>query len=148
MIVPLQLADVIKRAMFLTGQPTSLLIQSAFSDFITEGHYTTHLGRMRKIYTSRRELFQLRCASSLGQWSRPVPSDFGLQQLWLLDERYSDLEIATAAREQLITVTPLTSYYMHGRSRSGLIFGYTGLDERAMERELLKLKQLFEKLET
>ena len=42
-----------------------------------------------------------------------------------------------------ITVTSLSSHYIHNPSRSGLIFGYAALPEMAMKAELSRMRETF-----
>ena len=58
-ILPLNMVANISQAMFLTGQYASGILQAALADFIEEGHFTTHLGRMRRLYSKRREDFMV-----------------------------------------------------------------------------------------
>ena len=54
-ILPLNIVANISQAMYLTGQYASGILQAALADFIEEGHFTTHLGRMRRGCKKRRE---------------------------------------------------------------------------------------------
>jgi GntR family transcriptional regulator / MocR family aminotransferase len=143
MVLPLRLAEAAQRAMFLTGHSPPLILQGALADFISEGHFATHLARIRRVFAKRRELFQEHCAAFLGEWLKPMGSESGIQALWMLDEPWCDQTVAKAARGRAITVTSLSSHYLHGPSRSGLIFGYTALPEMAMKSELGRMRETF-----
>ena len=82
--------------MFLTGQYASGILQAALADFIEEGHFTTHLGRMRRLYRKRREDFMVSCQSELGEWLEPAPTDSGIQSLWYCRPGIDDVEITAA----------------------------------------------------
>ena len=92
-ILPLNMVANISQAMFLTGQYASGILQAALADFIEEGHFTTHLGRMRRLYSKRREEFMVSCQSELGEWLEPAPTDFGIQSLWYCRLDLDDVEI-------------------------------------------------------
>jgi hypothetical protein len=64
----------------------------------------------------------------------------------MLDEPFCDETVAETARGQAITVTSLSSHYIHGPSRSGLIFGYTALPEMAMKSELSRMRAIFHRI--
>lgn len=140
MVLPLQLAERAQSVMFLTGQAASLILQGALSDFIAEGHFSDHLGRMRRLYAKRRDLFHELCRSCLGAWLRHVASDSGIQSLWLLPEGYDDKEIEAASRERAVVVSALSRHYRHAEPRSGLILGYTALDEKTMRSQLDQIR--------
>jgi GntR family transcriptional regulator/MocR family aminotransferase len=146
MVLPLRLAEAAQRAMFLTGHSPPLILQGGLADFISEGHFATHLARVRRVYAKRRELFQQHCAAFLGDWLKPMGSDSGIQALWLLNEPWCDQTVAEAARGRAITVTSLSSHYIHAPSRSGLIFGYTALPEMAMKSELSRMREIFDSI--
>ena len=74
MILPPNMVANLSQAMFLTGQYASGILQAALADFIEEGHFTTHLGRMRRLYGKRREEFLVSCQSELGEWLDPAPT--------------------------------------------------------------------------
>jgi GntR family transcriptional regulator/MocR family aminotransferase len=144
MVLPLGLAEAAQRAMFLTGHSPPLILQGGLADFIAEGHFATHLARIRRVFAKRRELFRQHCAAFLGEWLKPTGCESGIQALWMLNEPWCDRMVAEAARGRAITVTSLSSHYLHGSSRSGLIFGYTALPEMAMKAELGRMREIFQ----
>ena len=147
-ILPLNMVANISQAMYLTGQYASGILQAALADFIEEGHFTTHLGRMRRLYGKRREDFMVRCQSELGEWLDPIPVDSGIQSLWYCREGLDDVEITNRARENGVVVTPLSLHYRQSRPRHGLILGYTALEPPALHGELRTLRRIFIDLTT
>ena len=143
MVLPVRLAEAAQRAMFLTGHSPPLILQGGLADFISEGHFAMHLARIRRVFAKRRELFRQHCTTFLGEWLKPTSSEFGIQALWMLDEPWCDRKVAEAARGRAIMVTSLSSHYIHGPSRSGLIFGYAALPEMAMKSELSRMRETF-----
>jgi GntR family transcriptional regulator / MocR family aminotransferase len=147
-ILPLNMVRNISQAMFLTGQYASGILQAALADFIEEGHFTTHLGRMRRLYRKRREDFMVSCQSELGDWLEPAPTDSGIQSLWYCRPGIDDVEITRRARENGVVVTPLSLHYRHSPPRHGLILGYTALERPALLAELKTLRRIFSDLST
>jgi len=148
MVLPPELAEKAGLAMFLTGQSAPLILQGALSDFIAEGYFSDHLGRMRRLYAKRREAFHELCNACLGDWLQPVASDSGIQSLWLLADGHNDRDIEEAARKRSVVVTALSSHYRHSSPRNGLIFGYTALDEKTMKTELNQMRCTFIDMES
>ena len=142
-ILPLNMVANISQAMFLTGQYASGILQAALADFIEEGHFTTHLGRMRRLYSKRREEFMVLCQSELGEWLDPAATDSGIQSLWYCRAGLDDVEITRRAREKGVVVTPLSLHYRHSAPRHGLILGYTALERPALQTELRTLRRIF-----
>jgi GntR family transcriptional regulator/MocR family aminotransferase len=147
-ILPLNMVANISQAMFLTGQYASGILQAALADFIEEGHFTTHLGRMRRLYGKRREEFMVCCQSELGEWLYPATADSGIQSLWYCREDLDDVEITRRARENGVVVTPLSLHYRHNPPRHGLVLGYTALERTALQAELKTLRRIFTDLTT
>jgi GntR family transcriptional regulator/MocR family aminotransferase len=133
----------ISQAMFLTAQYVSGILQAALADFIEEGHFTTHLGRMRRLYNKRREDFMVSCQAELGEWLDPAPTDSGIQSLWYCRAGLDDVEISQRARQNGVVVTPLSLHYRQGPPRHGLILGYTALERSALLAELKTLRRIF-----
>ena len=142
-ILPLNMVANISQAMFLTGQYASGILQAALADFIEEGHFTTHLGRMRRLYNKRREDFMVSCQSELGEWLDPAPTDSGIQSLWYCRAGVDDVAITLHARENGVVVTPLSLHYRQSPPRHGLILGYTALEQPALQAELKTLRRIF-----
>jgi len=147
-ILPLNMVANISQAMFLTGQYASGILQAALADFIEEGHFTTHLGRMRRLYNKRREDFMVSCQSELGEWLDPAPTDYGIQSLWYCRAGVDDVAITLRARENGVVVTPLSLHYRQSPPRHGLILGYTALEQPALQAELKTLRRIFIDLTT
>jgi GntR family transcriptional regulator/MocR family aminotransferase len=147
-ILPLNMVANISQAMFLTGQYASGILQAALADFIEEGHFTSHLGRMRRLYNKRREDFMISCQAELGEWLDPAPTDSGIQSLWYCRAGVDDVEITSRARENGVVVTPLSQHYRQSPPRHGLILGYTALEQPALQAELKTLRRIFIDLTT
>jgi GntR family transcriptional regulator/MocR family aminotransferase len=148
MILPSNMVANLSQAMFLTGQYASGILQAALADFIEEGYFTTHLGRMRRLYGKRREEFMVSCQSELGEWLDPAPTDSGIQSLWYCRSGLNDVEITLRARESGVVVTPLSLHYRQSPPRHGLILGYTALERSALQTELRTLRRIFMDLTT
>ena len=147
-ILPLNMVANISQAMYLTGQYASGILQVALADFIDEGHFTTHLGRMRRLYHKRREEFMVACQCELGEWLEPAPTNSGIQSLWHCRAGLDDVEITRQARESGVVVTPLSLHYRQSPPRHGLIPRlYCARAARALA-ELKTLRRIFVDLTT
>ena len=54
-VVPPALVEPMRRALCNTGHSMPTLVQAALADFITQGHFATHVRRMRGLYAARQE---------------------------------------------------------------------------------------------
>jgi GntR family transcriptional regulator/MocR family aminotransferase len=146
MVLPVRMITNISQALFLTGQYASALLQAALADFIEGGYFTTHLGRMRRLYERRRTEFMALCQLHLGKWLHPASAISGIQTLWYCREGLNDIVIARKARACDVVVTPLSLHYRYGPARHGLIMGFTALERPALEIELKALARILAEL--
>ena len=54
-VVPAALVPAFRKALRNTGQDAPLLLQAALADFLAEGHFASHVRRMRPIHAERQD---------------------------------------------------------------------------------------------
>lgn len=128
MVLPPELAGRIVNALSTTGQFAPLLLQAALADFITEGHMSRHLKRMRRIYAQRRQLFRDIVAERLGDEIILSPAEAGIQVVGYLRPGIDDIEVSQAAARRAINVSPLSKYFQNTAPTQGLVLGYAACD--------------------
>ena len=124
MVLPPELAGRIVNALSTTGQFAPLLLQAALADFITEGHMSRHLKRMRRIYAQRRQLFREIVAERLRDEITLSPAEAGIQVVGYLREGIDDIKVSQAAAKRAINVSPLSKYFQNTAATQGLVLGY------------------------
>jgi GntR family transcriptional regulator/MocR family aminotransferase len=103
-------------------------IQTAVAGFISEGHLTRHVRKMRDIYKERRQLLLELIQEKLGDWLNPIPSFYGMH-IAALTEPGVDLEVVTRELlEQQVKIHTLSRYSIGPQTRTGLVFGYGTVD--------------------
>jgi GntR family transcriptional regulator/MocR family aminotransferase len=145
MVLPPELHERIPHALSTTGQFAPLLLQAALADFITEGHMTRHLKRMRRIYAARRQRFHELTEMNLGGRLTLISREAGIQVVALLREGLDDRRVAEEARRLGINVLPLSKHYRHGHPEQGLVLGYAACDESQTEHGLRKLREAIDR---
>ncbi|TPJ82439.1 PLP-dependent aminotransferase family protein [Mesorhizobium sp. B2-6-2] len=128
MVLPVELAGRIVNALSTTGQFAPLLLQAALADFITEGHMSRHLKRMRRIYAQRRQLFRDIVTERLRDEITLSPAEAGIQVVGYLKEGIDDIEVSQAAAKRAINVSPLSKYFQNTAPTQGLVLGYAACD--------------------
>jgi len=128
MVLPPELAGRIVNALSTTGQFAPLLLQAALADFITEGHMSRHLKRMRRIYAQRRQLFRDIVAERLGNEITLSPAEAGIQVVGYLRPGIDDIAVSQAAARRAINVSPLSKYFQNTAPTQGLVLGYAACD--------------------
>lgn len=146
MVVPEAMGKGLVAGLSATGQFAPLLTQAALADFITEGHFTRHLRRTRRLYATRRLLFMELCAKELAPWLHLNRSESGIQLVGLLRAGLDDRAVAAAAARQGVNVSPLSLQYSQASKRQGLVMGFAAADERSMRRATVALRDVLREL--
>jgi GntR family transcriptional regulator/MocR family aminotransferase len=132
-VLPPDLVEPFVRAKWLADRQTSTLEQLALTDFLVEGHYATHLGRMRRLAASRRAALLDAIASHLGEAVEPSGAAAGMHlTLGLRGAAGSsgvatERQIASRAAAMGVGVYPLHPYCVEPRESPALILGYAAL---------------------
>lgn len=128
LVVPPALAEPFKVALYALQRPGQLMLQAALADFISLGHFTTHLRKIRQIYGARRELLRRTLVMHLGaKLSRSVTiskEESGLHLVVELPGRVDDVALEKLAAESGMQVRALSNYYLAPPLRRGLLVGY------------------------
>jgi len=116
-------------------------IQSAVAGFITEGHLTRHVRKMRHLYTLRRQLLLQLLQENLSQWLIPIPSYYGMH-IAALAQSALDLEaVAATLLEQQVKIHTLSRYFLGPQTQRGLVFGYGTVDLAEIRRGVSMLRK-------
>jgi len=142
LVVPRGLVQVFRRALRHTGQDAPSAIQAAVADFIDEGHYASHLRRMRGLYAERLQRFTTLLNEQLAHVLELGPSDAGMQLPVYLPQSIDDREVARRAEEYGMSLAPLSDYYLRECPQPGLLLGYAAVPEDAMRAGVETLRQL------
>lgn len=125
LVVPQALA-----APFATGlselyRGGQLLTQAVLADFMSEGHFASHIRRMRLLYAERLQLLLQAIARNFGRDLTISGDNAGLHLTLLAPDQCDDLAISRQAQAEGIIARPLSRYYSRpGQARKGLILGY------------------------
>jgi GntR family transcriptional regulator/MocR family aminotransferase len=124
LVVPPDLAECFKRGLYELQRPGQVVIQAALAEFIEEGHFASHIRRLRQIYAERRQLLQKSLASVTRFGARLPPAGSGLHLVVELPSHCDDVRVASLAAEQGLKVYPLSCYGIGEKREKGLIIGY------------------------
>lgn len=120
--------------------------QRALADFINEGHFTTHLRRMRKLYAQRQAA--LRCALQ-SHWAWPMTLLGGQcgMHLTLAGLPVPDTRLADESLVQGLSPRPLSAYGCGGIDGfEGLVMGYANVPAEDMSRHVRHLLDITAKI--
>ena len=125
MVVPEALASSFATGLSELYRGGQLFTQAILADFMTEGHFASHIRRMRVLYAERLRLLQEAIQQNFGDRIAISGGDAGLHLTLGLPDDCDDLAISRQALAQGIIVRPLSRYYMKPANvRRGLILGY------------------------
>ncbi|WP_420405158.1 PLP-dependent aminotransferase family protein [Nisaea sp.] len=118
--------------------------QAIVAGFMDEGHFATHLRRMRRVYTERYQVL-MQCASEqLDGLLALKPTDTGLHTTGRLATGLAENAVADAANAAGITVTPFGRYAMSPLDKSGLVLGFSGVPPEEIEQGVRGLARILE----
>jgi len=146
MLVPPALVETFEAVAtaFGNGVPSSL--QAIVAGFIDEGHFATHIRRMRRIYAERHgELLQA-AGSELGGLLQVVPTDSGLHTVAHLPPGLTEEAVAAAAEAQGIQVSPIRRFCIDPVAVRGLVLGFGGVRPTEIRRGVSTLAAVLEGL--
>ncbi len=124
LVVPPKLVESFKSGLYELQRPGQVVIQAALADFIEEGHFASHIRRLRQIHGERRRLLQAALASIATVGARLSTVDSGLHLVVEFDLICDDVRVAELASTQGLRVYPLSHYCMGESTEKGLIIGY------------------------
>ena len=128
----------------LPGVPSNP--QAVVANFIDEGHFATHVRRMRRIYTERYQVFLEWSHRYLGGLLDVQPTDSGLHTISFLPSELPEDEVAQRAEERDITVAPIGRFCLAPVELNGLALGFSGINPHHIRAGIETLASLLEEM--
>jgi GntR family transcriptional regulator / MocR family aminotransferase len=136
-VLPATLVPAAEKRMAAVPARSSLLGQGALARFIADGHLATHLRRTRLLYAARQEALIAGLECHLARWLESAHDPGGMhliaRPVAAIARTFEDRAVTAAAAHAGIAVAPLSACYAGRRRRHGLILGYAGTPERAID---------------
>jgi GntR family transcriptional regulator / MocR family aminotransferase len=136
LVLPPSLVDAFAAGRRLLDGFSSPLTQLVVADFISSGHFTTHLRQARLRYRTSRDALVTGVAAEWGDRARLGPADTGLHLVAHLPPGSDDQRIARAAPAGGMAVAPLSHYYLERPARAGLLLSFGGASQAQIRRTL------------
>ena len=125
MVVPENLVDTFRTGVAELYREGQLMQQAVLTEFILDGHLTSHVRRMRGLYGERRELLINAIRARFGETLAVRGDEAGLHFVLELPDSADDREIAASALSAGVVTRPLVNYYLNRlAARKGLMLGY------------------------
>jgi GntR family transcriptional regulator/MocR family aminotransferase len=106
-------------------QPPSLL-QSVVAEFMAEGHFSSHIRRMRQQYKAQRDTLADELARHAGDIVTVNRPGQGMHLVAGLRAGVRDLAVERAARAGGLVARAMSRTYVKARPRQGLMLGFSG----------------------
>jgi GntR family transcriptional regulator / MocR family aminotransferase len=142
MVVPPDLVGIFTAVRALNGSHSPLIDQATLAEFITEGHFTRHIRRMRRLYEERQDILISEAKKHLAGFLEIKKSVSGMHVIGWLPERVKDTIIAETAALGVKT-SAVSSYSLtRWNQRGGLVLGYTAIGEKQIKKGIRQLAQV------
>lgn len=140
LVVPQALAAAFATGLSELYRGGQLFTQAVLADFIAEGHFTSHIRRMRVLYEERLRLLQQAIQHEFGDLLPTTGGDAGLHLVLGLPDNCDDTVVSRHAQSEGIIARPLSRYYMvPERMRRGLLLGYACVPHESIAPSFAKL---------
>ncbi|HZX83934.1 MAG TPA: PLP-dependent aminotransferase family protein, partial [Reyranella sp.] len=111
--------------------------QGALARFIADGHFAAHLRRTRLLYAARQDALLAGLERHLARWlgSERDPGGMHLiaRPVAAVAPTFDDRAVCAAAAAAGIALSPLSACHAGRRRQHGLILGYAGTPEQAID---------------
>jgi GntR family transcriptional regulator/MocR family aminotransferase len=144
MVVPAALVDAMLAIRRLLDVHPSGVVQAALAEFIEQGYLAGHIRRMRPLYAARQAALLDRVTARLGDRLILEPDESGMHLVGCLDDTEDDRAISAAALRHGVEAPALSRFYQGRARRKGLLLGYAGVTEVALEKALTGLAAAFD----
>ncbi|WP_165799593.1 PLP-dependent aminotransferase family protein [Sphingomonas oleivorans] len=145
-VLPPQFVESYSRLRAIVDRYTSLQLQPVVASFIEDGHYASHLRRMRALYEGRQNTLLALAERYLPELLRFEPQDGGMHSVgWLLDSlphNISAARLADLANKAGIPLSPLSTYCHRFPRPEAVLFGYARYSQGEISYIMQKLADL------
>jgi GntR family transcriptional regulator/MocR family aminotransferase len=139
LVVPPDLADRFAAVKSLTTRHAPMLEQAIVCDFITEGHFGSHLRRMREVYAERLTALLHAARERLGDVLDIPVIEAGLQTPAWFRRKIDGPAAVAAAAQRGLDVLPLSRFSSRPLARDGLLLGFAAIDQDEIRRGVKEL---------
>lgn len=143
LIVPPRLVDAFTIAKRVSDYHSPLLEQAIITDFITEGHLSRHVRRMRTLYRERLDFFIDTARTEWGEAVELKNTDAGMHVLTVFPNHVDDIRFAEEAESRGVSTMALSPLYAGSTKTPGLMLGFAGFGPRQTKSGIRTLSALF-----
>ena len=127
----------------LTDQQVATPLQLVVAELIRDGHFASHIRRMRQRYLAARDVLVGALQRRLGDRLDVDPPDQGIQLVAWLKGGGDDVALALELAANAVSAKPISPMFMSARPRPGLLLGYSGFDDHAIRSAVGRMAATF-----
>lgn len=150
LVVPPDLVDPFLRVRRAIDDHPPITAQPALAAFVDDGHFASHIRRMRSLYGERQKILLTALDEHLSGALEFSPSEAGMHLCCglspTLSARITDTALAEIARSLGVVTMPLSELYTSAKGRPGLALGYAGFEEKIIWRGAKRLSHAVERV--
>ncbi len=132
-VVPRSLIPVFKEAIYNCGQEPPLHVQAALADFINDGHFFSHIRRMRQLYKRRQVGFVESLIRHMGDRIPVERPPGGMQLVLNLPNEIPAAAASASAAAHGLHARPLEIYSLTGMVPNALFLGFTAIPDQQID---------------
>lgn len=131
MVSPQALVETLVATKHVTDRQTPALLQMSLADFMTQGLFSRHLLKAKRLCAHRRGALLSAVATHLGDHVTIEGANAGIHVMMWVNARRADEVPALIAKAASIGVGiyPIEPYFVHPPKRAGFLLGYASMDE-------------------
>jgi GntR family transcriptional regulator/MocR family aminotransferase len=138
-VVPRPLLREFVTTRYLMDRQPSTLCQAVVTEFMQQGHFAGHIRRMRVLYREQRDALVAALVRRLGDHLTVEAPDQGMHLVAYTRKGILDTAMERSAREAGVIVRATSRMYVKAAPRSGLMLGFCGYPQRAIEAAVARL---------
>jgi GntR family transcriptional regulator/MocR family aminotransferase len=130
LVLPPDLVEGFSRGLSELFREGQTMQQAVLARFLNEGHYATHIRRMRAVYSARRDALIHEIRETFGTQLGVIGGDAGLHLVLGLPSQVDDASLAEKVFRAGVTTRPLSMWYLRpSKVNRGLMLGYAAVPE-------------------
>lgn len=142
-VVPQNLVEACQQKATIYQRGFPITPQMVVNDFITEGHFSRHLKKMRDLYAHRREITSQALIDVFENTLQIGSHKNGMHFVAGFAAKYSDVEVSQTFNKLGYSIYPI-SPWTDDPNYNGLLIGFTNvISKKVAEESAIKLKQSF-----
>jgi len=143
LVLPPDLVEGFARALNELFREGQTMQQAVLARFMAEGHYASHIRRMRAVYSARHDALMQAIEHHFGESLPVIGGDAGLHLVLGLTQQVDDHAVAQHAQRAGVTTRPLSLYHIRQPAAGkGLLLGYGAVREEEIGPSFARLAKV------